>query len=474
MSIATRAIRQYQKIAYIGYKYEGVNVIQFMRRAGHVEAANSMAKFFSSRPSQFSVVTLDSFLAIPKDKLKTVGLSKHADVQAFIRFREFWKNTSPPVRDAQIGFINYYESMNDMRSLRKCILAGEYLIRPKIARAYKNSASRIKNLMDGIMKSRMPITKMQLDTFLEEFAGKAGLAQERLGILVDQPVLPTYVEEHEAFNILKATTRRIIYMLKNMKIKSLKKRLDLSLKRALDIAEGVKQKYEGKERPLVSDAEARAALVLRVEVIDTILRAEDAGALLQRRVRGMTKRLRYLRIRKTREEAAIKLQSFFRARAAYLLADELRAQKASNWEQLWDDNRRCIYYFNKFTNTASYDDPLIPCRPLVRDFRSSALIQAWPDLEGNSTGYDISESGIVVIKSHEKLLEENMQNVSAVCSLCKERQTKRICQDCNNNRGASYCFTCFSSVHSNDPDRINHVYKGMQIIYDDLFMCSNF
>lgn len=460
LSIATMAIRQYQKFAYIGYKNEGVTVIQYLRRAGYLEVANSMALFFATRPSQYAALTLESFLALPKDKLKTVGLNKHSEVQDFIRFRDFWKNSSPAVRDSHLAFLNSYESMSDTRPMRKCIQAGEYLIRPKITRAYKNSESRIKHLMNGIMKSNMPITKMQLDSFLDEFAGKAGLAQEKLGMLVDQPVLPTYVEELEAFNILKETTRRIIYMLKSMKIKSLKKHFDAALKRAMDMTEAEKAKHEGRERPLMSAAEGRAALILRVEVIDSVLQAEKAVGLLQRRVRGITKRLWFLRTRKTREQAAIKLQSFIRCRAAKLLADELRAQKSSNWEQLWDDNRRCIYYFNKFTNTASYDDPLIPCRPLVRDLRSSALIQAWPDLEGNATGYDFSATGLVVVKSQARIAEENAQNVSEVCSVCKERATKRICQDCNQHRGASYCFTCFSSTHSNDPDRINHIYKG--------------
>jgi hypothetical protein len=385
-----------------------------------MEAADAMAQFFSTRPTQFSVMTVDSFVATPKDKVKNIGLTKHSDVQSFIRFRDFWKNTKPVIRDAQLSFLNSFEGINDLRSMRKCILAGEYLIRPKISRAYKNSASRIKNLMEGIMKSKTPITKMQLDSFLEEFAGKAGLAQERMGMLVDQPVIHTYVEEAEAYNILKETTRRVIYMLKNMKIIGLKKQFDAVLKRADDLMDRTREKYEGKERPLVSDAEARAALILRVEVMDRVLLAEDAVALLQRRLRGITKRLWFLRTQKMRDKAATVLQSFCRGRTALRLAEELRAQKTSNWEQLWDDNRRCIYYFNKFTNTASYDDPLIPCRPLVRDLRSAALIQAWPDLEGNAQGYDFSQTGIVVVKSQERIMEENIANVSAV-SACRNR-----------------------------------------------------
>ena len=463
LSIATKAIRQYQKHAFIGYKYEGVTVIQYMRRAGHVDAANAMAEYFSSRPVQFSTITLESFLATAKDKLKNFGLTKHADVQAFMRFREFWKKTNPAVRDSQLSFINSYEGMNDMRSMRKCIQDGDYLIRPKVARAYKNSVSRVKNIMDGIMKSKTPITKMQLDSFLEEFAGKAGLAQERVGMLVDQPVIHTYIEEAEALTVLTETTRRILYMLKNMKINSLRKQFESALKRVTALMDKTNEKYKGKERPLVSDAEARAALTLRIEVIDTVLRAEDAVALLQRRIRGITKRLWYLKRLNTRETAAIKLQAFFRSHAAQLLAGDLRAQKASNWEQLWDDNRRCIYFFNKFTNTSTYDDPLVPCRPLVRDFRSSALIQAWPDLEGNAKGYDISEANIVVIKSDERKKEESMQSISSLCSLCKEKQTKRICQDCNNRKGAAYCFACFSAVHSNDPKRVNHFFKGKRL-----------
>ena len=461
LSIATRAIRQYQKYAYIGYKFEGVNFIQYMRRAGHKDAADSMTSFFRSRPIQFSALTINSFLALPKEKLgSTVGLTRHADVQSFLRFRDWWKNTKPSVKESQLSFINSFDGPNDLRPMRKCVLDGEYLIRPKISRAYKNSASRVKSILEGILKSYFPISKMMLDSFLEEFAGKAGVAQERVDMLVDQPVVHTYVEEKEAYDVLKSHTRRIIYMLKNMKINVLRRACEAALKRAEELIEKVHSKYEGKPRPLISDAEARAALILRTEVMDYILRIEDAAALIQRRIRGLTKRLMYLRITKTRTDSAVKLQAFFRARLAQTIAEYLRAQKSSNWEQLWDDNRRCIYFFNKFTNTATYDDPLVPCRPLVRDLRSSALIQAWPDLEGNAKGYDINETDIVVIKSKETLSAERMQNVTSTCSLCQERKTRRVCQDCNEHKGASYCFPCFSSVHSNDPERINHVYRG--------------
>lgn len=87
-----------------------------------------------------------------------------------------------------------------------------------------------------------------------------------------------------------------------------------------------------------------------------------------------------------------------------------------------------------------------------------------------------------------------------VCSYCEERKTLRICFECEYPEGrlqpfspykslsptpgknsrkmpVPYCFPCFATVHSNDPTRINHRFKGKYFYYSYfsiLFYSLNF
>lgn len=52
----------------------------------------------------------------------------------------------------------------------------------------------------------------------------------------------------------------------------------------------------GSKREKMSSLEARAALRLRIEVMEYIIRVEEAIVILQKRFRGITKRLAYLKL----------------------------------------------------------------------------------------------------------------------------------------------------------------------------------
>jgi hypothetical protein len=187
---------------------------------------------------------------------------------------------------------------------------------------------------------------------------------------------------------------------------------------------------------------------------------EEISPLIQKRIRGITKRLWYLRVSRSRKNAATNIQRSFRGWHDRILANKYRLQQTAEWEQLWDDRRRVLYYYNKITQTASYDEPDAPIRPLVRDLRSSALIQAWPHLDATDD----------MLKNQGRKL--------AICSVCNDRPTVRICYDCvpvghvaKLSKATSYCFSCFASYHSNDPDRMNHNFREVRDNEVELLRC---
>jgi hypothetical protein len=137
-----------------------------------------------------------------------------------------------------------------------------------------------------------------------------------------------------------------------------------------------------------------------------------------------------------------------------MAASKLKLQQLSEWEQLWDDRRHVLYYYNKVSKITTYEEPDAPVRPLVRDMRSSALIQAWPYLDQPN--------------EKEIALAAAMGSNLLLCGVCKERVTVRVCYDCvppihlKSFNCMPYCFSCFSTVHSNDPERINHNFKEVK------------
>lgn len=131
-----------------------------------------------------------------------------------------------------------------------------------------------------------------------------------------------------------------------------------------------------------SGREAQAALILRRHVLAYVVRYEGVVVTVQRRLRGITSRIKWLK-RKERLRAAVQLaQRLYRGLIGRRIAAALSAEKFSDWEQLWNDKRQLMYYYNKITQESTYREPRGPFRPLMRDRRSYALMQAWPDLEG--------------------------------------------------------------------------------------------
>lgn len=199
-------------------------------------------------------------------------------------------------------------------------------------------------------------------------------------------------------------------------------------------------------------------------------------------------------------QAVIRIQCIARARVAWKASEYMRKQQNAEWEQLWNDRDRRLYYYNSTTGQSTYEEPVEVFRPLVRDLRSDALVQAWPNLDESMQGFGdgtlrggetlhgihamaltrciLPASASTTLRSGVGAATASFMRDRTVCSCCEERKTMRICLDCPQpgavvaGRATSpkrrmptpYCFPCYAAVHSNDPSRINHQFQGVLIL----------
>jgi len=157
---------------------------------------------------------------------------------------------------------------------------------------------------------------------------------------------------------------------------------------------------------------------------------------IQTRIRGFTKKSIYCRLKSLRRISVIKIQQAARCRHARKLCIELRKQQDAIWEQLWDAKRNVMYYYNRLTDESKFAEPRDVFRPLVRDKRSSRLLQAWPNLRRDNV-------------ESSKIL-----NDLSICKICQFRKTVRKCEDCDVHNITPYCFPCYQKVHV-DEDNVH-------------------
>ncbi len=235
-----------------------------------------------------------------------------------------------------------------------------------------------------------------------------------------------------------------------------RRRISAAMKHSKAILEHGLVGLKEKDRPKCTGPEAKAALALRVEVMDYALLVVLSAIVIQRNVR------RYLLSKKWREllhrrfEAVNLLLRVTRRYIAYRLCSRLRAQQTAEWEQLWDSKRNLLYYYNRYTGKATWEEPSgVPIRPLVRDKFSAQLIQAWPHIAGSSVETSSIADGSW-LPSH------------AICGKCKVRKCVRLCLGCWDEVDGDptkaynypYCFPCFAQEHSSDLDngKSDHTY----------------
>ena len=209
-----------------------------------------------------------------------------------------------------------------------------------------------------------------------------------------------------------------------------------------------------------SGPEAKAALLLRCNVLQYILDVIHAVEVIQRNTRCylLSKAWTIYLIARTRSTDLI--QRTARRYLAQKIHRSLTEQKWSEWEQLWDSRRNLLYYYNYATGVSQYNEPDCPFRPLVRDPLSAALIQAWPELDNRQGAL-----ALLPPSQNTAVGAVPMQASHTHCGICMTRKCVRICTDCTDEvnwdpakfQCFPYCFTCFMKEHQEDnAARANH------------------
>jgi hypothetical protein len=156
-------------------------------------------------------------------------------------------------------------------------------------------------------------------------------------------------------------------------------------------------------------------------------------------------------------------QSLWRRYRVRCLRLWMLSQQQSVWEQLWSNEHRAFYYYNKATGDALWEEPgggTQPYRPMVRDRYSGKLIQAWPCLD-----------------APPPLPKKAMRGM---CMRCITREANRRCNTCFEpkskhewNKGYKYfCFACYAEVHRDDVALREHGFTVIKSVNPPQLRCS--
>lgn len=510
LNIVNSAIKTYQKFAFVGHENEGVTCMQWMRRAGYWEIADTIEKFHSHNKTALTTMTMNRLSKMTTDQMSGIGVREFQMVKDFKEMQLWWKKTTPKRRAESLEFINYVSGPDDNRSVQEAIADSEEVIYNMFTKFFPTSVSRTRIACHTLCQEALfPHTKAQLEVYLKKYNDNVEAARINIHELIGKPTTHTYVEEKEALSVLLSAAKRICTVTSRYKITSIAARV----RKAIDLANlvvlkgtrvmistdsdnGIDQQQakgavakaaggKGSAQPSLSRAlcpgpEGRAAHILRVHVLDFTLKTLKYVLVLQRRIRGFVKRSIYLRVSSIRRKAATLIQTTFRGFKDRELARHLRELQLADWEQLWDNKRNVMYYFNRITGESKFTEPRGLFRPLVRDRRSARLVQAWPhldkspharesiasgnDAEGQS-GADQWTTTISPVNGEEGL---PLVSKNSLCVVCNIRRCTRFCFDCattttqqtkSSTPITPYCFPCFQRMH--ESDKQNHKYKDV-------------
>jgi hypothetical protein len=184
-SIATiieSTIDKYQRIAYVGYRLEGLTVTQLLHRAGYWELAQVIDEFFKVRQTAFQNLTMEHIMNLSKENFHSIGLTEREDhipiIKSLIQCQNWWRKASIGQKEGSLTLINYFKSPEDRRDILSCIQDSEEELLKRFTKMFPNNMTRLQSLCkDIVSRTHFPIARRQLDTYLQKYAGKAAQAQ---------------------------------------------------------------------------------------------------------------------------------------------------------------------------------------------------------------------------------------------------------------------------------------------------------
>mmetsp|Transcript_22516 Transcript_22516/g.30834 ORF Transcript_22516/g.30834 Transcript_22516/m.30834 type:complete len:697 (-) Transcript_22516:1824-3914(-) len=322
----------------------------------------------------------------------------------------------------------------------------------RFSKVITTGSSRTKAAVKAVVsESLFPHTLQQLDAYLKKYADKPELARESVFELINKRTTHTWVEELKVFKLMRHTSHVIGILLRVLKLKKLH-RVVFTVGRQADSIAKLSSALDPSTRLGCSGHEAKAAWLLRVQVIELMCNYLASTVLIQKVYRKYRLASKWRVLLKRRVLAVSVIQRSSRRTLACMLARRLRAQRESEWEQLWNPAKSMLYYYNYVTKKSQYPEPDGPFRPLVRDRCSAALIQAWPEVD-NHRGVHALLPGMA-----------RAVVTGTLCAVCGVRRCLRECLQCANDKASGddesrfydvttqayvvpYCFACFVKEH---------------------------
>jgi hypothetical protein len=448
-----------------------------LRRSGQFELALAIEKFYKTRPAAMSRLTIDYVANLAPEKVAGVlGNLEERVMKSYKNWKQWWVTSTVAQRETGLGLLCYYKGPRDTRTLPEVMRKNEKIFSSKITKVFESTMTKVHAIMRGIMaEAKHPIARKQLEEFLKMYQGKPGMAADNVKFLTSTPVTHTWKEEAKALAVLRVAAQKLWGIIANKKLSIMADTIQGVLDDAEDMCSDV---GPAGERAAVTGPEAKAALLIRNEVMLYVLKCSESVAVIQRTVRCFTKRSMYKKLIKKRRWAIDLTHRFARGFLARNMACWLREQQAADWEQLWNSARQLMYYYSKSLGMSTYEEPRGPYRPLVRDRLSAQLVQAWPDLDSEGQTAD----GFVKTQAAPEAYA--LADALKTCGVCMFRRAVRVCLDCLTypkladgtmpsdwQAPTAYCFLCYTRAHT-EPDQQKHRYQDkMEKVEDSYLFC---
>ena len=476
--IAASAINRSRRVCFVGHEDEGVTVMQMVRRAGFSDVAAAIETKLKLYPKELAALTMESLVDLKSDRFESVGCAGAELSKSLKSLQKWWKGTTPMTRDKALKFINWFTSSADDRSPRAMLQTCEDVVSERLCRQFPQSTVRAQEAAKRVAQTLFPITGAMLESYLRKYGDKIDTAtKDNLAELISRATTHTWREERAAYDIMAVAVRRIGVVLGNLKIRSVRACIAAAEARAgavMAMARGGVGGGPATGRVACPGWEGRAAHILRVEALGYMQAVMCALRLIQRRARGFAKKSRLRRIIVARRRAIALMQRFLRGSMARAEASKLRLEQQAEWEQMWDADREIIYFYSNRTGKSSYLQPRGAYRPLIRDRRSQALMQAWPVLD-HRRGLGMPTKAVSAVQG----LDGEHASVApqlAFCAVCHVRKCVRLCQGCvlpvvgeealrvaarrgrREDRPMPYCFPCFTQAHGENTAIAEHAF----------------
>ena len=176
--IIRETISKCASIAYVGFGFEGANVIQMLRRVGCWDVADSLEASCKTKKLDINSFSLESISQKQKEDFELMGVTSATQIRSLKEFQLWWKRTSAAEREKKLALFNYYSSPSDSRTIQQCIADSEDVIAKKFLKVISTGTTKTRLACRSIVaESIFPHSHQQIEAYLKKYGDKPELAR---------------------------------------------------------------------------------------------------------------------------------------------------------------------------------------------------------------------------------------------------------------------------------------------------------